>query len=148
MSCPKCEAGPEAHKEQIKRFPVGTKVIAKLDLSAYDHAGSIGEVTGHCDDGRACFKFKTSHTFHYPDGYIEIASKAYLNRRARVIAKENQIKAAQEAVDSVEPCFLEAKKEYERLRDLRGRLKGELAEHQSEYARMAATSPIKEKENQ
>lgn len=71
--CPDCN---QDHSDQRTRFPVGVKVQALNDFGnkfSAVKAASLGEVIGHCDDGRAQFRFSTSvHTFHYPYGYVSL----------------------------------------------------------------------------
>jgi hypothetical protein len=70
------------HAWQIEAFPRNARVKALAVVSqagGYPDipAGTAGTVTGHADDGRACISFDTpggGHTFHYPEGFIEIIS--------------------------------------------------------------------------
>jgi hypothetical protein len=66
------------HKDQHTRYPVGAKVKATDDVPQCEGdsvpVGTIGIVTGHCDDGRAWFRFdhepQQGHTFHFPEQWV------------------------------------------------------------------------------
>jgi len=59
-----CECGLNDHKDQIEKYPVGTKIIFSDEV--------FGEVASHCDDGRAVVKIgPNTYTFHHLDSYAK-----------------------------------------------------------------------------
>lgn len=72
MSCSECSA--ESHQYQRHAFPVTRRVVALREINCQSLEpipfGAIGQVTGHCADGRAIIVFEgheNSHTFHTPE---------------------------------------------------------------------------------
>ena len=72
----KCDC-KNGHFDQVKRFPVGAKVVALCDIPEGEGRDAIaqlnvGVVTNHCADGRASFRFRIggAHTFHFPEQYV------------------------------------------------------------------------------
>lgn len=74
----KCSCGAKrSHKTQIKKYPVGARVVAITEIDNSPDGvlpfGATGKVTYHCDDGRASIQFDADgscHTFHSPELYI------------------------------------------------------------------------------
>jgi hypothetical protein len=70
--CLDCNA---SHLGQIDDLPVGQVVVAICPIPELDTSlpvGTVGRVSGHCNDGRAHIEFENggSHTFHSPSDYI------------------------------------------------------------------------------
>lgn len=74
-----CSDCKQKHKDQIEQYPVGARVVTISEISGNGDSGTtlpfgtIGRVTGHCDDGRAFIVFdgdNGSHTFHFPEQNI------------------------------------------------------------------------------
>lgn len=82
MECRDCKTD---HINQKTDYPLGIKVRASTYISCAGECGEIapgtmGRVTGHCDDGRAVVYFEghgVSHTFHHPETAISIPSLPY-----------------------------------------------------------------------
>ncbi len=76
-----CSDCNQDHSHQRVDYPMGSTVIVVGEFGG-NPAGTLGEVTGHCDDGRAVVTLHVkrrhgepfSHTFHFPDGYVAVAA--------------------------------------------------------------------------
>jgi len=84
-----CSTCQQDHTFQITAYPLGATV--KITQLFYNDlpVGTLGKVINHCDDGRATILFGgtdlndeqlslTPHTFHYPDGYIQLCGVSLL----------------------------------------------------------------------
>lgn len=62
-----CSCGLDSHMDQVRNYPVGTKVALKIDT------GGTCKIVGHCEDGRALVEYPNRHihTFHDLDSYVE-----------------------------------------------------------------------------
>lgn len=77
--CDTCKSEGD-HRDQLKIYPMGTTVVLLQTIPSGDKRlpiGAVGNVTGHCDDGRAIVVFsdhpKVGHTFHFPETHLAIA---------------------------------------------------------------------------
>lgn len=79
MSKHTCEECGRSHADQIAAYPVGATVRLLADFGSvppYDFpAGTVGEVKGHCPDGRAWIVLggvNAGHTWHSPADFVEV----------------------------------------------------------------------------
>lgn len=110
MTCSDCN---QEHENQRTAYPVGATVRALNDIGSrmgHVKAATLGEIIGHCDDGRAQIRFSTTppivHTFHYPAGVVALEVEHAQTRPAtgkRMDASEYQRLAARTLID--EPDF-------------------------------------------
>lgn len=86
----------KGHEDQITKYPVDATVIALGDIPGLDGSGvpkgMLGQVSWHCNDGRATIKFENGqcHTFHFPEQHVEIT-----NLRIKAEALRADIERAQ-----------------------------------------------------
>ncbi len=78
----RCECGMAfgGHKHQVQDYPVGSHVRVTVTIGnspPWVQQGTVGRISGHCDDGRAiCVFGQSTHTFHYPSQCIQVMTES------------------------------------------------------------------------